>query len=33
MVNKSIIAGAEDEKIRMEQVVVGRGESSIIRYY
>ena len=31
--NKSEIAANEDEIIDMEQVLGGRGESSIIRYY
>ena len=31
--NKSVIAGNEDVIIDMEQVLGGRGESSIIRYY
>ena len=31
--NKSIIAGVEDEIRDMEQVLGGRGESSIIKYY
>ena len=30
---KSFIAANEDEIISMEQVLGGRGESSIIRYY
>ena len=30
---KSAIAGAENSIIRREQVLGGRGESSIIRYY
>ena len=31
--NKSVIAGWEDKIRDMEQVLGGRGESSIIRYY
>ena len=31
--NKSTIADAEDVIIDMEQLLGGRGESSIIRYY
>ena len=31
--NKSEIARVEDDIISMEQVLGGRGESSIIRYY
>ena len=31
--NKSFIADYEDEMRDMEQVLGGRGESSIIRYY
>ena len=31
--NKSRIAGFEDRRRRYEQVLGGRGESNIIRYY